>query len=173
VCILRTTHWLSILCFIGFGLVVGQAHAEKAYSLIKISDGDTVTLRDLSGKFRLRLTGIDAPERNQAYGKKSRRALIKLCQQPNVVITAHITGTDRYQRKLGRLYCNEVDASLHLTKLGLAWHNYKYSNDMAIFIAHIQARYNNIGLWAEKNPMAPWDWRRQHQRKYKPKSVKH
>lgn len=133
------------------------------YRLLKIYDGDTVKLQGPNGSFKLRLTGIDAPERNQAYGKKSRRALTKLCKNKSVTITVKLTGMDRYQRYLGRLYCNNIDASLHLTQLGLAWHNYWYSSDINIFLAHRKAKAQAKGLWQQKNPMPPWLWRRKHQ----------
>lgn len=163
---------MRLFCLLLLCLFANPTIAEQPYKLVKVTDGDTVTLSDRNGKFKLRLTGIDAPERNQAYGKKSRRALIKLCKQKNVTITAHITGKDRYQRYLGRLYCNRVDASLHLTKLGLAWHNYKYSSDMTIFIAHVKARYAKIGLWTQKKPLPPWEWRRKYQKKYSANTAK-
>ncbi len=150
-----------------FGLNVSAA---KNYTLLKVADGDTVTLTDDTGKFRLRLTGIDAPERNQAYGKKSRRALIKLCQTHKALITAKITGTDKYNRALGRLYCNGTDVSLYLAEKGLAWHNYKYSNDLSIFIAHLQAKYKGIGLWQQQNPVPPWEWRKRHNPQYTKKN---
>lgn len=154
---------LLLCCWL---LVTSNGFAAD-YTLVKVYDGDTVKLRHLGNELKLRLTGIDAPERNQAYGKKSRRALIKLCKQAKVRITANITGIDRYQRYLGRLHCNGIDASLYLTKKGLAWFNHKYSNDAAIALAHQQAKQQHIGLWRNKNPMPPWSWRKKYQRKYR------
>lgn len=137
--------------------------AASEYRLLKVYDGDTVKLQGPDGRFKLRLTGIDAPERNQAYGKKSRRALNQLCNTNLTNITVAITGMDKYQRYLGRLYCNGIDASLHLTKLGLAWHNYWYSSDLTIFLAQKEAQKKAIGLWQQQNPMPPWVWRRKYQ----------
>lgn len=74
---------------------------------------------------------------------------------------------DRYQRYLGRLYCNQIDVSLYLTKRGLAWYNYRYSNDAAIYLAQMQAKRRGLGLWRQKNPLPPWDWRKKHKRKSK------
>lgn len=136
----------------------------STYRLLKIYDGDTVKLEGPNGRFKLRLTGIDAPERNQAYGKKSRRALNKLCKSNNIPIDVKLTGMDKYHRYLGRLYCNGIDASLHLTQLGLAWHNYWYSSDLNIFLAQRTAQKEAKGLWQQRNPIPPWQWRRQHQR---------
>lgn len=136
--------------------------ADESYVLTKVFDGDTVELNNISGKFKLRLSDIDAPERNQAYGKKSRRALIKLCRGNNISVNATILGTDKYNRYLGRLQCNRVDASLYLVEHGFAWYNEKYSNDPVIQNAAVMAREKRIGLWRSKKPIPPWVWRQQH-----------
>ena len=132
-----------------------------------VYDGDTVKLRpitsnDTQDDFKLRLTDIDAPERNQSFGLKSRRALIKLCKGKNINVTAKISGTDKYQRSLGRLECNGIDASVYLAKHGLAWFYRQYSNDTAIDNAARNARQLALGLWADKYPIAPWQWRQLH-----------
>lgn len=149
-----------------FGLMVGLLCSVNSlaheYQLLKIYDGDTVKLQGPNGQFKLRLTGIDAPERNQAYGKKSRRALRKLCQRHTTSIAVKLSGMDQYKRYLGRLYCNGQDASLHLAARGLAWHNVYYSNDLAIFIAQREAQMAKRGLWQQPKPTPPWVWRKQH-----------
>jgi len=75
-----------------------------------VYDGDTVKLRSNNSQdeFKLRLSDIDAPERNQSYGLKSRRALMKLCKGENITVTARISGIDKYQRSLGKLECNGI-----------------------------------------------------------------
>lgn len=143
-------------------LLLTQQTFAASYELVTVFDGDTVKLRDADGEFKLRLTDIDAPERNQAFGKKSRRALNKLCMGRDISVTAQLTGMDKYQRYLGRLQCNNIDASLYLTQQGLAWHNIKYSSNTMIFEAQEQAKMKKIGLWQQKNPIPPWIWRKQH-----------
>jgi len=150
----RNAIFLAIICLFYF-----QQTFAASYELVKVFDGDTVKLRDLQGEFKLRITDIDAPERNQAYGKKSRRALMQLCMGQDILVTAYLTGMDKYQRYLGRLQCNGIDASLYLTQQGLAWHNFKYSNDRTIYQAQQQAAMQKIGLWQEANPIPPWIWR--------------
>lgn len=130
-------------------------------------DGDTVKLRpvtsnDSQDEFKFRLSDIDAPERNQNYGLKSRRALAQLCKGKNITATVRISGSDKYHRSLGRLECNSIDASYYLAEHGLAWFYTQYSNDMAIEIVAKNARRHMLGLWADKNPIAPWDWRHKH-----------
>ena len=130
-------------------------------------DGDSVKLRPLGlnetqDEFKLRLTDIDAPERNQSYGLKSRRALMKLCKGKNIIVTAQISGSDKYHRSLGRIECNGIDASYYLAKHGLAWFYAQYSSDTTIENAAHNARRLMLGLWADEKPIAPWDWRREH-----------
>jgi len=142
-------------------------HAYAADLTPKITyfyDGDTVKIKDALSEYKLRLTDIDAPERNQTYGKTARRALIKLCQ--NADIKVYITGTDKYQRKLGKLVCNTQDASIYMLKNGHAWFNRRYSMDYTLDIIEQESRRNKLGLWKRKNPVPPWQWRQKYQRKY-------
>ncbi len=139
--------------------------ASSAYSITKIYDGDTVELNGINGKIKLRLSDIDAPERNQPYGKKSRRALTKLCKGKNILINAQIVGTDKYNRALGHMQCNGTDAGLYLIDHGLAWHNAKYSNNPFTRNADSAARIKRVGLWKGKKPMPPWVWRQKQLRR--------
>lgn len=151
-----------------------NTHTQNTYNVITytvtyVYDGDTVKLQPLDSigsqdAFKLRLTDIDAPESNQAYGLKSRRALIELCYGKNIIATVKISGTDKYNRTLGRLQCNTVDASLYLAERGLAWHYAQYSSDFEIYKAAKNARRLTLGLWADDNPIPPWVWRHQFKR---------
>jgi len=144
---------IRIFCFafIGFNLLATTfSHAEEtSYKVTYVYDGDTVRLRPIGSSkanndFKLRLTDIDAPEREQDYGLKSRRALIKLCQggkrgQPgmqenDILVTTEIVGIDKYRRPLGRLQCNHIDVSLYLAEHGLAWHYVQYSSDVELIM---------------------------------------
>ena len=145
-----------------FVLLSATSQAEEAYIVTNVYDGDTVELQNTSGRFKLRLANIDAPERNQAYGKKSRRALTKLCKGNKIIVTAQLLGIDKYSRHLGNLQCNQTDASMYLVEHGLAWHNAKYSQDFMTKNAEQTAREKRIGLWKSKKPVAPWVWRQQH-----------
>lgn len=140
-------------------------HASENYAVSYVYDGDTVQistlqLTDSQGQFKLRLSDIDAPERNQPYGLKARRALIKLCQGKHVAVNVEITGTDKYARQLGKLSCNGIDASLYLVEQGYAWHSAKFSNDPKLKQAAAKARENKHGLWQDPAPMPPWLWRK-------------
>jgi len=120
---------ISRVCFtcICLCLSIATSQAEEStYTVTYVYDGDTVKLRPVGfnesqDEFKLRLTDIDAPERNQSYGLKSRRALMNLCKGKNIIVTAQISGSDKYHRSLGRIECNGIDASYYLAKHGLAW----------------------------------------------------
>jgi micrococcal nuclease len=121
-------------------------------------DGDTVKVKDVGLEYKLRLTDIDAPERNQTYGLKSRRALMQFCK--NTSVNVYISGTDKYKRSLGKLHCNSLDASEFMVKHGHAWFNRRYSMDYMLALLEDEARKNKIGLWDAEKPIPPWVWRR-------------
>jgi micrococcal nuclease len=132
-----------------------------ALEIIYFYDGDTVKLKDAGLEYKLRLTDIDAPERNQTYGKKSRRALMQFCK--NTSVNVYISGTDKYKRSLGKLHCNSLDASEFMVKNGHAWFNRQYSMDYTLNLAEQEARNNKRGLWKSKKQTPPWVWRKNHQ----------
>ncbi len=123
-------------------------------------DGDTVKIKDGSYEYKLRLTDIDAPERNQEYGKKSRRALMQFCK--NASVNVYISGIDKYHRNLGKLHCNKLDASEFMVKNGHAWFNRKYSMDYMLALLEDEAHKNKLGLWQAEQQTPPWVWRKNH-----------
>jgi endonuclease YncB( thermonuclease family) len=141
-------------------LICSLSHAQESYIVSYVYDGDTVQLSNVDGKLKLRLTDIDAPERNQPYGLKARRALISLCQGGNIKVSVDIVGKDKYQRSLGRLQCNDKDASLYMLEQGYAWYPQKFSHDLMLKKAAEAARKNKDGLWQDDSPMPPWVWRK-------------
>ena len=152
-----------------FGLVVlllcealfcSPLSAEEAYTLGYVYDGDTVEIKQNAASFKLRLVDIDAPERNQPYGLKSRRALLNLCHQSKIRVT--IIGQDKYLRQLGKLECNGKDASLYLVETGYAWLYEKEIVDSPLKQAYLDARRNQLGLWQDINPVPPWVWRKRY-----------
>jgi micrococcal nuclease len=153
---------------LGLWLLLSPASHSLAdverYKVSYVYDGDTVKLESIQSgeEIKLRITDIDAPERNQSYGKQSRRALLKLCKGPNIQVQVDLSGKDQYDRHLGKLYCNDTNASLYLLQQGLAWHNAKYSHDATMQAAAAKARHEKAGLWQARNPTPPWVWRLKH-----------
>jgi endonuclease YncB( thermonuclease family) len=147
--------------------------------VVKIADGDTVTIADDSGmKHRIRLAGIDAPEKDQPYGDISTQSLVELVSSKTVTI--EYGKRDRYERIVGKVlvdppgevFCmaidcvKKIDAGLEQIKAGLAWHYKHYQmeqseEDRGLYSeAALEARRKPIGLWKDDEPMAPWVWRR-------------
>jgi endonuclease YncB( thermonuclease family) len=129
--------------------------------VVAIADGDTLTVRcGESGAYqqvKVRLAEIDAPERGQPYGKRSRESLAALCHRQAAAIQP--TGQDRYGRTLAHVQCAGIDAQLHQVTTGMAWHYVKYSDSPQMAAAQAQAVATSQGLWAEPSPQTPWAWR--------------
>ena len=135
-----------------------------AGKVVGVSDGDTVTVLDASHvQHKVRLEGIDAPEKAQPYGQRSKENLSKWVFGREVVVET--TKTDKYQRAVGKVLVNRVDANLEQVKAGFAWHYKEYSKEQSppdrIRYAQAEdlARSSKLGLWREVNPMPPWQWR--------------
>jgi len=129
---------------------------------VKIIDGDTFDLL-LSGEnrtVRIRLHGVDAPERGQDFYRASKDALGTLLEDAPLRVTA--TDTDRYRRVVGSIHTASGRwVNEDLVQQGMAWHYVRYSDDARLAAAERSARAARRGLWSFPNPTAPWDWRKQ------------
>jgi endonuclease YncB( thermonuclease family) len=133
--------------------------AVRLSTVTHIVDGDTVDVR-LDGEIvRVRLAEIDAPESNQAWGRRSEEVLARLTLNKPVRIERR--GKDRYGRIIGRLYVGDVDVSARMIEEGCAWAYRKYLTDPAIQALENEARSRRTGLWAQSasDIVAPWEWR--------------
>lgn len=132
-----------------------------------VDDGDSLELRDDRGRrFRVRLRGIDAPERAQPYASVSRRNLSRLAR--GRAVTVSYEGVDKYGRLLAWVYVDEgVSVNLEQVRAGLAWH-YVHpgrpwtADDALLARAEQEARAARRGLWARSHPLPPWQYRRDH-----------
>jgi len=148
-------------------LVQGSSAAavERAGTIVGIADGDTLTLLD-GGKaaHRIRLDGIDAPERTQPFGQRARQSLAELAHGRDA--RADCPKTDRYGRSVCRVIVDGVDIGLEQVRRGFAWHYIRYAHEqrpsarLAYSQAEERARAQHVGLWAVPTPVAPWDYRR-------------
>jgi endonuclease YncB( thermonuclease family) len=133
--------------------------------VVRVSDGDTVTLLDADlHNHKVRLAGIDAPERSQAFGQISHKVLGSALERRPV--TAECQQQDRSGRSLCTLWLDGADLGLALVRAGLAWHYPEYIRDQTprdaarYARAETEARLAGRGLWSQRKPMPPWDWRR-------------
>ena len=138
------------------------AQGQVTGNVVGVSDGDTFTLLTKENKaIKVRLYGIDCPEKNQPFGQRAKQFTSDRIFSKTVRVI--IKDTDRYSRVIAMVYepsgkcINE-----ELLKAGLAWHYKQYDkHNLSWTNLEIQAKANKAGLWCEKDCMAPWDWRKQ------------
>jgi endonuclease YncB( thermonuclease family) len=128
--------------------------------VVRVADGDTVSVLDSRNRqHKVRLFGIDTPERDQPHGSASRRALAKLVDNRHVgVVTVE---TDSYGRTVGVLYRGDTNINLAMVRAGDAWwYRYYAPHERQLEQAEREARDERAGLWAGDRPVPPWEWRR-------------
>ncbi|BBL75067.1 nuclease [Methylomagnum ishizawai] len=139
-------------------LAWGMAEAgDGSGRVLRVHDGDTLTVLRAGHEVTVRLNGIDAPELEQAHGTAARQALAGLCLNREARI--HDQGIDKYGRTLGRVDCGGIDANAEQVKAGHAWFYAQYSQDGTLRGYEAEARRRRIGLWAARNPQPPWEFR--------------
>ncbi len=134
--------------------------------VVSVADGDTITVLDGNKtQHKIRLQGIDAPEKAQAFGHKSKQSLNQLVHSK--MVTVEFEKKDKYGRTVGKVLLNGTDVCLEQIKLGMAWHYKQYQSEQSKEDREIYAQAEQfanlqaIGLWRDKNPMSPWDFRKQ------------
>ena len=133
-----------------------QTHVGK---VVKIADGDTLTLLTDGRQIKVRLAEIDTPEKGQPFGNKAKQALAGMVfgKQVNVIVV----DIDRYGRTVGQIVrVDGLDVNAALVEEGFAWVYRKYAKRPMLLKLEEQAREEGRGLWADAHPIAPWDWRR-------------
>jgi micrococcal nuclease len=125
----------------------------------RIADGDTFTMIFDNGfEVRVRLLGIDSPERRQAFSNRAKQTLSDLIYNKEVKV--YYESKDRYGRVLGDIYIDDLNINQEMVRRGMAWHFIRYSDDETLAALEKEARKNKIGLWVDPNPVAPWEFRR-------------
>lgn len=134
--------------------------------VVGVADGDTITVLDgTNTQHKIRLNGIDAPEKNQAFGNVSKKSLSDMVF--NQQVDVDWLKEDHYGRKVGKVLLNNEDVNLEQIKRGMAWYFKKYKGDLeqedriAYVQAEQEAEANSMGLWVDPNPIPPWDFRKQ------------
>lgn len=160
---------MRLLIFLLAGLPLWVLAATLHGNVVGVSDGDTLKVLDSEKKIHIvRLMGIDAPEKAQPFGQRSKQALSSLLFQQQVQVEWH--KKDRYGRIVGQVHTmSGEDASKAQIQHGMAWHYKQYLNEqshadqLTYAEAERLARDERIGLWQEVSPMPPWLWRKQKQ----------
>ena len=148
------------LAIVLFFIVISQVQADFNGKVVKVIDGDTVDiLTPKKQKVRVRLLDIDAPESRQAYGNAARKYLASLIAGKNVFVKEN--KKDIYQRTLGTIFLNQININAKMVESGFAW-AYRYkgvANNKNMVKLESKAKQNRKGLWRDKHPIAPWDFR--------------
>jgi endonuclease YncB( thermonuclease family) len=160
---IRYLHVVAIAVACQFSCFLANAEVLVG-RVVKVADGDTITvLDDANFQRKIRLAGIDAPERNQPFGNVSRLSLSQLVAGKTVRV--EINKTDRYGRAVGSVWAGDLDVNRRQVERGMAWWYQAYAHEQSPTdrIAYAQAqdaaRKGRYGLWVDKNPIPPWDWR--------------
>ena len=129
--------------------------------VVGITDGDTLKVRcGGEGAYQqvsVRLAEVDAPEKAQPFGRRSRASLAALCF--GAVATVKPEKRDRYGRTVARVECRGKDASAEQARAGMAWYYVRYGTDTSVQALEGLAKGSRAGLWSDPLPVAPWDWR--------------
>lgn len=149
---------LLLLVFLIFPILL-SAHTLKG-KIIRVSDGDTVVVLDSTNtQHRVRLDGIDCPEKGQPFGTKAANFVKELTRQTEYVIVEW-EKKDRYGRILGVLYVGDINVNEKLLENGLAWHYKHFNQDQKLADLEQQAKDKKLNIWSEKNPIEPYQWRK-------------
>lgn len=157
---LKRNWFLLIVAVIHFAAATATLHGK----VVGVTDGDTITVLDAeAAEHKVRLMGIDAPEKTQDFGTQSKRALSNMIFQKPV--TVQYNKQDRYKRKVGKVILNNQDICLLMIQDGWAWHYKEYEleqskTDRDLYSqAELKARNEKIGLWQSSNPIKPSEFR--------------
>ena len=126
--------------------------------VVSVTDGDTIKILTKNKTlYKIRLNCIDAPERSQAFGKRSKANLSKLVA--GRIVDVHYKKLDRYGRVLGVIFVDDRDINLRQIKDGFAWVYRRYCKRADYYKAEEYARDRKLGLWNDKYAIPPWEFR--------------
>ena len=148
-------------------VITATLHAEELRGkVVSIADGDTITVQDADKvQHKIRLQGIDAPEKKQAFGTKSKERMSEKVGGEEVVV--QWKEKDRYGRILGEVMLDKRHINLEMVQDGMAWHYTTYSKSKELTKAEAEARMGKKGLWVDKEPVPPWEFRKTEREKSK------
>jgi endonuclease YncB( thermonuclease family) len=150
------TLWAIIIAVVLAGRLIAAEPVE--WKVVSVHDGDTLTAVDASNtQHKVRLAGIDAPETNQPFGTKARERLAELTLRKVVRVNVH--SHDQYGRLVADIEAAGQSVNTRMVADGMAWHYARYSKDAGLAAAEREARAARRGLWADKAPVPPWEWR--------------
>jgi micrococcal nuclease len=154
----RSNAFIVTAVFSSVLLATAALAADFTGRVVGISDGDTISVMHGTRAEKIRLNGIDCPEKRQAFGQRAKQFTSKLAFGKDVTVKTF--GHDKYGRTLGDVILPDGRTLNHeLVRAGLAWWYEKYSKDLALRDLQEGARVAKRGLWVYPDPVPPWEWR--------------
>lgn len=147
-----------------FASLSSPAHSQDfTGQVVSVLDGDTIEVLHNKKAERIRLQGIDCPEKGQPFGNNAKQATSALVFAQTVTIEAH--GQDKYKRTLGNVFLSDgTHINRELVAAGWCWWYRKYAlGDTALEALETEAREARRGVWVLPNPVPPWEWRKSQQ----------
>ena len=170
----RLLLWLGtaiiIFCLVGCQALFGPAQ----YTVKQVSDGDTLTVTDAKRvDIKVRFACVDAPEKNQALGQKSKKNLERLITEAGNRVLLDVLNEDQYRRKVALVRTkvgNETNLlQLEQIKAGLAWPYEQFASNCPVWNdvndAAQTAKRKRIGIWSKRKPVPPWEFRKEQRQK--------
>jgi micrococcal nuclease len=156
---------MPLLCAPGLVLALtcaaaaGKTHLIFTGHVVAITDGDTlIVLGEDQARHQVRLTGIDAPEKGQPFGTKAQEHLAgKVFGRTIRIEVPHV---DWRRPLMGRIYLGERFINAEMVREGFAWRRVEYDEPGEFTDVEAEARKQRRGLWSDKDPMPPWEWRK-------------
>ena len=157
--------FIGFLLFFTFETTLQAQDPQRFYDITRIVDGDTIqVMKGSSEEMRVRLAGIDAPERDQRFGRQARLHLEKLLKDKSVALD--ILYKDYFGRSVAIVLLKQRDINLRMISDGFAWAFRKYLRDLppgkgSIYLREEKiAKHQKLGLWSLNEPISPWQFRR-------------
>lgn len=150
----------ALASLLTFFLALPALAGDLFGTVVGVTDGDTVQVLIDERRTKVRLDQIDAPEKAQPFGERARRSLAELCFQKDVRLVTH--GRDSYGRTIATVFVGNLDVNAEQVRRGMAWVYLKYLRDPALIADQAEARAARRGLWADAEPVPPWEWRHSH-----------
>lgn len=145
--------------YIYFVLIVCSALYSQQGTVVRVKDGDTIVILDDKEQMHtIRIAYVDCPEKGQPFSKAAKDFVSAEIFGKSVFV--QYIDTDRYGRTIGNVLYDSKTLSEELLVSGLAWHYSYYSNDEKLADLELAARKQKVGIWSQKKPIDPYDWRR-------------
>lgn len=152
-------HFVRLICI---ALLVSCSATEKhSGCVVKVIDGDTieVLMKSPNEKLRIRLFGIDAPERGQAFYNSAKKFTASMVANKDVKLV--VNNKDRYGRMVADVYLADgTHINAEIVKAGYAWHYEAYSDNVELAQWEVAARQKKLGLWQDTYAQPPWEFRK-------------